>query len=67
MVCVLVSIAEGRGFDPRPVQTNDIKIGISCFFEKHAALKSKSKDYSVQRHNNVSGYKVYLRTVAFVN
>ena len=42
MVSVLASGAEGRGFDPRPGQTKDIKIGICCFSAKHAALRSKS-------------------------
>ena len=51
MVSVLATSAEGRGFDTRPVQTKDIKIGICCFSTKHAALRSKSKDWSVQSQN----------------
>ena len=35
---VLASSAEGRGFDHRPAQTKDIKIGISFFSAKHAAF-----------------------------
>ena len=55
MVSVLASSAEGRGFDPRPGQTKDIKIGICCFSAKHAAFRSKSIDWSAQSQNNVSG------------
>ena len=55
MVSVLASSAVGRGFDPRPGQTKDFKIGICCFSAKHAALRSKSKDWSAQSQNNVSG------------
>ena len=44
MVNELASSAVDRGFEPRSVQTKDIKIGICCFFAKHAALRSKSKD-----------------------
>ena len=54
MVSVLVSSAEGRGFDPRPGNTKDFKIGICCFPAKHAALRSKSKDWWAQSQNNVS-------------
>ena len=55
MVSVLASSAEGRGFDPRPGQTKDIKICKCCFFAKHAAFRSKSIDWSAQSQNNVSG------------
>ena len=55
MVSVLASSEEGRGFDPRSGQTKDFKIGICCFSTKHAALGSKSKDWSAQIQNNVSG------------
>ena len=55
LVSVLASSAEGRGFDPRPGQTKDIKIGICCFSAKHAAFRSKSIDWSAQSQNNVSG------------
>ena len=53
MVNVLASSAEWRGFDPRPGQTKDNKIGICCFSAKHAAFRSKSKDWSAQSQNNV--------------
>ena len=55
MVSVLASSVEGRGFDPRPGQTKDIKIGICCVAVKHAAFRSKSIDWSAQSQNNVSG------------
>ena len=44
MVSELASSAVDRGFEPRSVQTKDIKIGICCFSAKHAALRSNSKD-----------------------
>ena len=55
MVSVLAPSAKGRGIDPRPGQTKDIKIGIWCFSAKHVAFRSKSKDWSAQSQNNVSG------------
>ena len=55
MVSVLTSSAEGHGFDPRSGQTKDIKIGICCFSAKHAPFRCKSKDWSAQSQNNVSG------------
>ena len=48
MVSVLTWSAKGRGFDPYPVQTKDIKIGICYFSTKQAAFKSKSKDWTAQ-------------------
>jgi hypothetical protein len=45
MVSVLASSVVDRGFEPRSGQTNDYKIGICCFSDKHAALRSKSKDW----------------------
>jgi hypothetical protein len=35
----IISSAVDRGFEPRLAQTKDYKIGIFCFFAKHAALK----------------------------
>ena len=55
MVSMLASSAEGHGFHPRPGQTKDIKIGICCFSAKHTAFRSKTKDWSAQSQNNVSG------------
>jgi len=40
--------------EPRSGQTNDYNIGICCFLAKHAALRSKSKDWLVRNQNNVS-------------
>ena len=48
MVRVLALSAESLGFDPGPGQTKDFKIGICCF-------SAKSKDWSAQSQNNVSG------------
>ena len=42
---MLTSNAVDRGFEPRSVQTKDYKIGICCFSAKHAALRSKDKDW----------------------
>jgi hypothetical protein len=35
-------------------QTKDYKIGIYCFFAKHAVLRKKSKDWLVLNQDNVS-------------
>ena len=54
MVSVLASSAVDRGFVLRSGQTKDYKIGICCFSAKHAALRSKSKDWLALHQNNVS-------------
>jgi hypothetical protein len=43
-----------RGFEPRSGQTNDYAIGICCFSAKHAALRSRSKDWLARNQDNVS-------------
>jgi len=52
IVNMLASSAVDHGFETRLGQTKDCKIGICCFSAKHAALRSKSKDWSTR--NNVS-------------
>ena len=54
MVSVFVSSAVDRDFMPRCGQTKDYEIGICCFSAKHAALRSKSKDWFARNQNNVS-------------
>ena len=54
IVNVLASSAVDHGFKPRLGQAKDYKIGIACFSAKHAALKSKSKDWLACNENNVS-------------
>jgi hypothetical protein len=54
MVSVLPSSVVGRGFEPRSGQTKDCKIGICCFFTKHATLRRKSKDWLARNQDNVS-------------
>ena len=54
MVSVLVSSMVNRGFEPWSGQTKDYKIGICCFFAKHAKLRRKSKDWLARNQNNVS-------------
>ena len=54
MVSVLTLSVVDRGFEPQSGQTKDFKIGIYCFSAKHAALRSKSKDWLAQNQNNVS-------------
>jgi hypothetical protein len=51
---VLASNAIDHGFNPRSGQTKDYKISICCFLAKHAALRSKSKDWLARNQNNVS-------------
>ena len=43
-----------RGFEPLSGQIKDYKIGIWCFFAKHATLRRNSKDLSARNQNNVS-------------
>ena len=54
MVSVLASSAVDRRFKSRSGQAKDYKIGICYFFAKHAALRSKSKDWLARNQNNVS-------------
>ena len=54
LVSVLASSVVDRGFEPRSGQTKDYKIGTCCFSAKHAALRSKSKDWLARNQNNVS-------------
>ena len=54
MVSVLASSAVNHEFEPWWGQTKDYKIGIYCFSAKHAALRSKSKDWLPQNQNSVS-------------
>ena len=54
VVCVVALNAVDRGFEPRSSQTKDYKIGICCFFAKHAALRRKSKDWLAQNQYNMS-------------
>ena len=54
MFSMLASNAVDRGFEPRSGQTKDYKIGFYCFSAKHAALRSKSKDWLARIQNNVS-------------
>jgi hypothetical protein len=54
MVSVLASSGVDCGFELWSGQTKDFKIGICCFSVKHAALRSKRKDWLAQNQNNVS-------------
>ena len=54
MVSVLALSAVDRGYEPRSGQGKDYKIGICCFFAKHAALRRKSKDWLAVNRDNVS-------------
>ena len=47
-------LAVDRWVESRSGQTKDYEIRICCFSAKHAALRSKSKDWSVRNQNNVS-------------
>ena len=51
---VLASSAVDRGFEPWSGQTKDYEIGICCFSTKHAAFRSKSKDWLARNLNNMS-------------
>ena len=53
MVIVLATYAVDFWFKPHSVQTKDYKYGICCFSAKHAALRTKCKDWLAQNQNNV--------------
>jgi hypothetical protein len=54
MVSMLASSAVDHLFKSRLGQTKDYKISICCFSTKHAALRTKSKDWLAQNQDNVS-------------
>ena len=54
MVSMLAFSVIDRGFEPRSGQSKDYKIGICCFFAKHAALRRKNKDWLARNQDNVS-------------
>jgi hypothetical protein len=54
MVSVVALSAADRVFNARSGQTKDYDIGICCFSAKHAALRSKNKDWFARNQNNVS-------------
>ena len=53
VVSVLASSVVDRGFVSRSSETKDYKIGICCFFDKHAALWRKSKYLLARNQNNM--------------
>ena len=55
MVSMLVLIAVDHGVKPGLGQTKGYEIGFCCFSAKHAALRRKSKDWSVWNQDNVLG------------
>ena len=54
MVRMLASSVVDRGFEPRSGQTKDYTIGIWWLSDKHAALKTKSKDWLARNQEHVS-------------
>ena len=54
MVGIIAFRAVDCGLEPRSGQTKDYKIGICCFSIKHAALRSKNKDWLAKNQDNVS-------------
>ena len=54
MGSVLASSVVDCEFEPQSYQTKDYKIGICCFFAKHAALRRKSEDWLAWIQDNVS-------------
>jgi hypothetical protein len=51
---VMVSVLASSGVEPQLGQTKDYEIGIYCFSAKHAALRSRSKNWLARNQNNVS-------------
>ena len=56
-VSVFGMSAVDRGFEPRPGQTKDNKIGICSFPTKYTPFRSKSKDWLARNLDNVSEWK----------
>ena len=54
MVSVLASNVVDCGFEPWLGQTKDYEIDICYFSAKHAALRTKNKDWLAWNQNNVS-------------
>ena len=54
MVSMLTSSRVDRGIEPRSGQTKDYEIGICSSSTKHAALRSKSKEWLARNQDNVS-------------
>jgi hypothetical protein len=54
MVSMLASSTVDLGFEPRSGQAKNYNIGICCFSAKHAAFRSKSKDWLDRNQNNMS-------------
>ena len=54
MVSMLASSAVDCEFEPHSSRTKEYKFGIGCFSIKHAALRSKSKDWLAWNQNNES-------------
>jgi hypothetical protein len=54
MVSVLASSVVDRWFEPLLGQTKDYKIGMCCFYAKHAALRRKNKDWLARNQDNLS-------------
>jgi len=51
---ILASSVVDRGIEPGSDKAKDYDIGISCFSDKHAALRRKGKDWLVRNQDNVS-------------
>ena len=62
MVSALSSNTVDCGFEHKSAQTKDYEIGICCFSAKHAALRSKSKDWLAWNQDNVYFGKTGLPT-----
>lgn len=54
MVNGLPSGSVDFGFKPRSGQTKDYNIGIRCFSDKHAVLRSENKVWLARDQHNVS-------------
>jgi len=54
MVSVPVLSAVDSVYKPWSDETKDYKIGICCFFAKHAALRRMIKDWLSQNKDNMS-------------
>ena len=54
IISVLALYVVDHGFEAWSGQIKDYEVGICCFSTKHAAVRSKSKDWLARNRNNVS-------------
>jgi hypothetical protein len=57
MVSVLVTSEVDRTFEPQSGQIKDYKIGICCFYAKHATLRRRQVGTPINVQSSITGNK----------